>query len=144
MIDHAAARIEALLEKPYWVIDLLPEQVPADSPGQFFAVEKHFRREPRHAALLRKRADLLLKLNCYRDFCVDGETVNPAPAELAIAIEIRYVAILVNDALITSDPDDIYITVYNPDGRLLELLGALAEAEGLFLWKPPQDTEIKD
>ena len=35
--------IEELLQKPYWVIDFLPQQVPADSAGQFFAVcEKRF------------------------------------------------------------------------------------------------------
>ena len=34
--------IDELLQKPYWIIDILPEQVPADSPGQYFAVEKYF------------------------------------------------------------------------------------------------------
>lgn len=139
MMEDASERIEALLEEPYWVIDLLPEQVPTDSAGQFFAVEELFRCEPRRSELLRKRADLLLKLNCYRDFCVDGEETNPAPAKLALAVETRYLTILVDDALITSDPDDIYITVYNPDDRLLELLRALAAGEGLFVWQPPQE-----
>lgn len=34
--------IEELLEKPYWIIDILPKQVPKDSPGQYFAVEDFF------------------------------------------------------------------------------------------------------
>ena len=34
--------IEELLEKPYWIVDILPEQVKQDSPGQYFAVEKYF------------------------------------------------------------------------------------------------------
>ena len=32
--------VEELLQCPYWIIDILPSQVPADSPGQYFAVEK--------------------------------------------------------------------------------------------------------
>ena len=32
--------IETLLNKPYWVIDILPEQVPEDSAGQYFAIEQ--------------------------------------------------------------------------------------------------------
>ena len=35
------ARVEALLEKPCWVLDFLPQRVPADSPGQYFAVEAY-------------------------------------------------------------------------------------------------------
>ena len=32
----------ALLEGPYWIVDILPEQVPADAAGQYFAVERYF------------------------------------------------------------------------------------------------------
>jgi hypothetical protein len=30
--------IDELLQKPYWIIDILPRQVPADSKGQYAAV----------------------------------------------------------------------------------------------------------
>ena len=33
--------IDELLQLPCWNIDILPEQVPKDSPGQYFAVEKY-------------------------------------------------------------------------------------------------------
>ena len=38
--------IETLLNKPYWVVDFLPEQVPEGSAGQFFAVEDYWLRKP--------------------------------------------------------------------------------------------------
>ncbi|MBR2790972.1 MAG: hypothetical protein IKD70_10260 [Eggerthellaceae bacterium] len=141
MDESAESRIDALLEEPYWVIDPLPRQVPAGSPGQYFAVERWLMAEPQRAEIHRKRANLLLKLSCYRDLCLDGNETNPAPAELAAAIASRYVTLLVDDALITSDPDDMYLTVYHPDEELLDLLRTLAGAEGLFLWQPPQDKE---
>ena len=31
--------IDSLLDKPYWLIDILPKQVPAGSAGQYFKVE---------------------------------------------------------------------------------------------------------
>jgi len=34
--------VEELLQCPYWIVDILPSQVPEDSPGQYFAVEKYF------------------------------------------------------------------------------------------------------
>ncbi len=34
--------IEELLQCPYWIIDILPSQVPEGSPGQYFTVEKYF------------------------------------------------------------------------------------------------------
>ena len=38
-------RIEELLNKPYWIIDVLPERVPENSPGRYFAVEDYFLKE---------------------------------------------------------------------------------------------------
>lgn len=128
--------IEELLEKPYWVIDLLPEQVPEKSGGQFFAVEKWFLKDP---DLRRKQIGFLLKLNCYYDLTVirdEGEIRNPEPRELAALAGREYLNILAGEnALISVDPTDIYMTLYNPDERMLELAGELAEAEGLFLRK---------
>ena len=37
--------INELLETQCYIIDLLPEQVPADSKGQFFKVEGYFLKE---------------------------------------------------------------------------------------------------
>ena len=62
---------ETLLNKPYWVIDILPEQVPEDSAGQYFAVEKYYLSEPRRTAVKQKQIDLILKLNCFRSISLD-------------------------------------------------------------------------
>ena len=35
-------QIDKLLNTPYWVIDILPAQVPKDSPGQYFTIEDYF------------------------------------------------------------------------------------------------------
>ena len=70
--------IDELLQAPYWIVDILPEQVPADGPGQYFAVEKYYLEKGRLTAIKEKHINVLLKLNCYRQLTLDGET-NPPP-----------------------------------------------------------------
>lgn len=132
-----SATIEELLERPYWVIDILPWQVPADSPGQYFAVERYFLQEPQIARVKQHHIDLVLKLNCYEDLSLDEEhEVNPAPARIATAMRERYVCILVGDAMLVSEPDDTCLTLYNPSDQLLALVRTLASSEGLYVWQP--------
>ena len=38
--------IEEYLNKTYWVIEILPKQVPADGKGQYFKIEKYYLEHP--------------------------------------------------------------------------------------------------
>lgn len=129
--------IEELLESPYWIIDILPSQVPEASPGQYFAVEKYFLNERRMGEIKQKHINLVLKLNCYRNVSLDEENeVNPSPDRIADEMRKRQICIMTDDAMILSEPDDTYLTIFNPDDRLLDLLKAIASGEGLYVWKP--------
>lgn len=142
--------IDELLEKPYWIVDILPEQVAKDSAGQYFAIEQYYLNEPQNSELRKKYANLVLKLNCYYDiillddFTQDYEygDLNPEPDKL-----VRYfvgdhvknsVRIIVKNenTLIVSNKDDTYLTVYNPVEHVLTLIRRLASAEGLYVWRP--------
>ena len=138
--------IEEYLERSYWVIDILPKQVPADGKGQYFRIEKFFLEHPQIDNIYRKFTNILLKLNCYEDINVsyDGEDwiTNPAPHELEAALlkcmadrQMFYIILKSADVLITVSGDDTYITVYNPAEEVLELIGSLAGSEGLFIWR---------
>ena len=139
----------ALLEGPYWIVDILPEQVPADAAGQYFAVERYFLRRPRIVPLRRKYAEILLRLNCYVDMavsfdsCMTWET-NPDPetfAERMALLSGRNFLRAVfpqQNAMIDYDHNDTYLTAYDPGAALLDKVRALAAAEGLFVWSPPQ------
>ena len=141
--------IEDYLESSYWVIDLLPRQVPAQCRGQFFRIEEHYRKPPKIDALYRRFTDILLKLNCYEDmaFSTDGEQweTNPLPTQIEAMVRqslsdlsMLYVMLPAVETLITLSADDIYMTIYNPSAEILELLAPLVASEGLFLWKPEQ------
>lgn len=140
----------ALLEGPYWIVDILPAQVPADAAGQYFAVERYFLQPERIVPLRRKYAEILLRLNCYADMAASFDACatweeNPEPE----AFVERVAALSGNDflravfarqnAMIDYDHNDTYLTVYDPDAALLKMLRALAAAEGLFVWAPPQE-----
>ncbi len=129
--------VEELLQCPYWIIDILPSQVPAGSPGQYFSVEKYFLQGSRMEEIKQKHINLVLKLNCYRDISIHDEAaVNPPPEHVAEEMKKRFLYIRTGDAMILSEPDDTHLTVFNPDAQLLELLRQLAAGEGLFVWQP--------
>lgn len=141
--------IEDYLETFYWVIDLLPKQVPAQSRGQYFRIEEHFQSHPHIDALYRRFTDILFKLNCYEDmaFSTDGEQweTNPLPTQIEAMVQqsltnlrMLYVMLPAVETLITLSADDIYMTIYNPSEETLELLAPLVTSEGLFIWKPEQ------
>ena len=129
--------VEELLQCPYWIVDILPSQVPKDSPGQFFSVEEYFLQGDRIEEIKQKHIDLVLKLNCYRDISMSDEpVVNPLPKHIADEMKKRYLYIMVGESMILSEPDDTHLTVFNPDSQLLELIRQIASGEGLFVWKP--------
>ena len=140
----------ALLAGPYWIVDILPEQVSAEAAGQYFAVERYFLRPERIVPLRRKYAEILLRLNCYCDMavsfdaCASWET-NPDPETFAARVtalsgnEFLRAVFAEQNAMIDYDHNDSYLTVYDPDRELLDKIRALAAAEGLFVWKAPRE-----
>lgn len=139
--------VDQLLEDSYWVIDILPAQVPADSPGQYFKVEQLYLSTPHINYIHKKFANVLLKLNCYYDFDVlthKGDWIHhPYPEDLYNHVtkcpeNFHNLIILLYDrqAMFTINGDDTYMTVYHPDEVLLKLLKELSASEGLFLWEP--------
>lgn len=131
--------VEELLQTPYHIIDILPAQVPADSPGQFFATERWFLEKDRLKAVKQKHIELILKLNCYRDIRLDEDgPVNPPPEQTAETMRKRYVCIMTGDSMIISEPDDTHMTLFNADAELLSLVRTLAAGEGLYVWRPEE------
>ena len=138
---------DTLLEAPWYVIDFLPRQVPAQSGGRYFAVERFFTRKEELRRLYRRFACLLLKLSCYYDFSVsDGENWADglSPEDLfdrtvacADGGDLQ-VLLPSQPSLITLSGGDLHLTAFRPTEELLETLRPLAQSEGLFLWQPPQ------
>ena len=136
--------VERLLDEPYWVIDMLPQQVQQGGAGQFFAVERYYLDGEPFERLLQRFVDVLLGLNCYHDLrvlCGDEWVLNPEPATLvgwlAEALRRGHLCVLVDDdCLITASGGDTNLTLYRPSPAVLELAQQLATAAGLYVWQP--------
>ena len=140
------------MEAPYWVLDILPRQVPKDSPGQYFAVERYFLQPRQLTDLRRKMAEILLKLNCYADMQVSLDdcthwTLNPDPESFVqSAVELSGNAFLRavfpgEETMIDLENGDTGLTVYHPSRIMLDTLRQLAAAAGFFVWQPGADQE---
>ena len=154
--ENYEAVISRMLEGPYWVIDLVPDQVPAGARGQYPAVERYFRQPDRLASLYRKYAELLLKLNCYCDMVIsldlcEALEINPDPEAFVQSVSAlagphgdrsgRFLRALfpAEKVMVDLDPGDTYVTVYDPKEKLLGKIRMLAAADGLFVWQPPHE-----
>ena len=136
---------EELLEAPCHIVDFLPKTVPADAPGQYFAVERYWLESGRHGALAEKFAGIILKLMCYYHVMIDenGWTERPDPVRIdrIIAEIAKERAGTLNclfpdeNVLVVLDGDSLNLAVYNPDEKMRALIAALAQSEGLF-WRP--------
>ncbi len=138
-----------LLEEPYRVADILPERVPKDCGGQYFAVDKYNRRPEQMAKLRGAMADILLRLNCYFDMYVSfdaGETWrrNPEPESFVnelVSMDGGFFRALFpsREAMIEIDSCDTYFTFSGADPVVNGLLEKLTAAQGYFLWEPETD-----
>lgn len=142
-------KIDALLEKPRYLIDIFPCTAPQTDDRRYFEIEEYFQKNRKE--LNEKFCRILMKLYCYYDFWVSAgtETVkNPCPEQLADWIshcfagkwrERDYINIILLgcDAMMILNGDDLYMILCNPDQQLRELAAQLAGAEGLFFYKAP-------
>jgi hypothetical protein len=139
--------VEKLLEEPCLIVDILPEQVPAEHGSRYAAIEGYFLRAERIRPLRRRYAEILLKLNCYGPMAVsfdygDSWEKDPDPERFAARMEnlagwdALQAVFERQNVLMTLDSCDTYMTVYGQDAPLLDRLRRLAESEGLFVWRP--------
>ena len=148
-MNDIISKIDELIEKPCYLIDIFPCTVLETPDRQYFKVEEYFQKN--RTEWNRKFCNLLLKLYCYYDFLVSaGEKLikNPEPELLAEWIwhcfegdwrERDYINMILPacNAMVILNGDDLYMALYNPDKQLLNMISQLAEAEGFFVYKAP-------
>ena len=72
------------------------------------------------------------------DIAIDDEK-NPVPGRIRDTMLDRYIYIMLEDAMILSEPDGTHLTIFNPDEELLDLITEISSSEGLFVWKSNED-----
>ena len=136
--------VDKLLEKPCYIIDFLPRQVPEDGGGQFFEVEDYFLNHVERYRLQDRFIRILLKIMCYYPVAVHWREwiEQPAPGQIVEIMDIIFakhsgdmnMLITSKDVLIQFGSDCLNISIYNPDDEMCELLEQIATSEGMF-WR---------
>ena len=116
-------KIEDLLQTPYWIIDILPKQVQPNSLGQYFKVENYFLNTEHLQDIKQKHISI-------------NDNKNPQPEVIQEEMNKRYLYIMIDEAMLLSEPDDTHLTLFNPSEELLELVKEIAISEGLYVWRP--------
>lgn len=148
------SKIDELIEGPISLIDIFPGTTPAKDNNRYFAVEEFFQRN--RAEIDRKFTNILLKLYCYYDFWISAWRSehevfeNPDLGQLTSLIQHcfagewkarDYINIILPEcnSMIVLNGDDLYMGVYHPSERLESLISELAQSEGLFFHKVPEN-----
>lgn len=138
-------QMETLLEKPGFVIDFLPRQVPGDPQGRFFEVEQYFLESKELKRLAKRFVRIILKLQCYYHLEIySGKWLGHMEIrELAAYIEQIILKKKENiqflfpeeNVLLCLEGDSLNLTVYNPGPEIQKILSELAASEGMFFWQ---------
>ena len=133
-------KIEKLLETECWIIDVLPRRVSKARAKQYSDLEKMFLHSEE---LVKKHYNIILKLNCYYKLkMVDysGEDLGDVnPASLLKYVGHKPVYLLLGNSLISLDPDDMHMTLYNPTNTILSMMKKVVSSEGMFVWSVKGD-----
>ena len=123
-MESKMERINALLKKPCFIMDFLPEQVKPDNGGQFFDVEYYLLSSDKHIGVKDRFVAVILKLMCYYHVAIlQNDWVDrPSPKLIEEAVcEIvenhsgtLNVLFVEKDTLLVLDWDCPNLSVYNP------------------------------
>ena len=144
-MSNREQRMEELLSAPLYVADPLPEQVPKDSKGNYFATDNYWYESGAYKGFQSRYIDMLEKLGCYYalDFTLGGRDAGtPAPAEMKQLVRDTLarkedVVVFTGDmeSMLLLSWDSPSMAVYGPCSNLVRLLDRLATGEGMFFWK---------
>ena len=143
-MESKMERMNALLKKPCFIMDFLPEQVKPDNGGQFFDVEYYLLSSDKHIEVKDRFVAVILKLMCYYHVAIlQNDWVDrPSPKLIEEAVcEIvenhsgtLNVLFVEEDALLVFDWDCLNLSVYNPTEDVRSIMERIAFSEGLF-WR---------
>ena len=146
--------VERLLENDYWIIDILPSQIPIEKQAEYRALTDEYYESGKVAQLHRRYADILTMINSRYNTAMlrmpeDEWTISPDDVAVKDAVihhtERGCVDLLLpeEETLISLQAEDLYITVYHPTEEILSLLRQAVSESGFYIWQTPQIARIK-
>ena len=146
--------VERLLEDDYWIIDILPSQIPIEKQAEYRALTDEYYESGKIAQLHRRYADILTMINSRFKtamLCMPEDEWTISPDDVAVKDAVIHhtergcVDLLLpeEETLISLQAEDLYITVYHPTEEILSLLRQAVSESGFYIWQTPQIERIK-
>ena len=146
--------VERLLEDDYWIIDILPSQIPVGKQAEYRALTDEYFESGKVAELHRRYADILTMINGRFKtamLCMPEDEWTISPCDIAVKDVVIHhtergcVDLLLpeEETLISLQSEDLYITVYHPTEEILSLLRQAVSKQGFYIWQTPQIERIK-
>ena len=146
--------VERLLEDDYWIIDILPSQIPIEKQAEYRALTDEYYESGKVAELHRRYADILTMINGRFKtamLCMPEDEWTISPCDIAVKDAVIHhtergcVDLLLpeEETLISLQSEDLYITVYHPTEEILSLLRQAVSKQGFYIWQTPQIERIK-
>ena len=146
--------VERLLEDDYWIIDILPSQIPIEKQAEYRALTDEYFESGKVAQLHRRYADILTMINSRFKtamLCMPEDEWTISPDDVAVKDAVIHhtergcVDLLLpeEETLISLQAEDLYITVYHPTEEILSLLRQAVSESGFYIWQTPQIERIK-
>lgn len=138
--------LEAVLDGPCYVVDLLPQRVEEGDPVRFFEqAEQHFLNGKELGKTAKAFSHIIIKTLCYFEFRVYEDRwskkvsceeldrrvkkiVKNRQGYLTIFLPGEMAAIQITGGVLN-------LSVYQPSARMTGIMSKLAHSEGLFWWK---------
>ena len=146
--------VERLLEDDYWIIDILPSQIPIEKQAEYRALTDEYYESGKIAQLHQRYADILTMINSRFKtamLCMPEDEWTISPCDIAVKDAVIHhtergcVDLLLpeEETLISLQAEDLYITVYHPTEEILSLLRQAVSESGFYIWQTPQIARIK-
>ncbi len=146
--------VERLFEDDYWIIDILPSQIPIEKQAEYRALTDEYYESGKIAQLHRRYADILTMINSRFKtamLCMPEDEWTISPDDVAVKDAVIHhtergcVDLLLpeEETLISLQAEDLYITVYHPTEEILSLLRQAVSESGFYIWQTPQIARIK-
>ena len=146
--------VERLLEDDYWIIDILPSQIPIEKQAEYRALTDEYYESGKIAQLHQRYADILTMINSRFEtamLCMPEDEWTISPDDVAVKDAVIHhtergcVDLLLpeEETLISLQAEDLYITVYHPTEEILSLLRQAVSESGFYIWQTPQIARIK-
>lgn len=144
-------KIDELLEKTCYVIDVFPEQVKPDAGGQYFDIEYYLLNSEKYFSLKDRFVNVILKLMCYHHVSIQwkGWIDRPSPQAVEKAINMimenhsGWLNVLLpeKNTLVVFEWDCLNLSVYNSPEEVQSIMQKIAASEGLF-WRKSEVNEM--